>query len=355
VTVAERRRHVERLVARCDAGLDLAALRDEILLGLRAVMPIDAAFLATVDPETLLFTSVLAEEPLSAATALFLDNEYGHDDVNKFTALALAGEHVRSLDDATRGDRRSSGRYVEVMAPLDLGDELRAALVAAGRCWGVLCLHRVDGPSGFTPAEVALLRRIAPHIAEGLRRALVVGGLTAPAAAARGPGLIVLDDDMAISSANAEAEQWMAELSDPAWIDVGTGPLPAAVVAVAAAIVRPAPAHTVVPALRLRSLDGGWLRLYGSRLTGPAGAHTAIVLEPAHPAEVASIHLAALGLTPAQARVAALVLQGRSTRQIVTELRISANTVQEHLRAAFDKAGVASRRELVSTLLGTTH
>jgi DNA-binding CsgD family transcriptional regulator len=70
---------------------------------------------------------------------------------------------------------------------------------------------------------------------------------------------------------------------------------------------------------------------------------------------VASIHLAALGLTPAQARVAALVLQGRSTRQIVTELHISAHTVQEHLRAAFDKAGVASRRELVSTLLGTIH
>jgi DNA-binding CsgD family transcriptional regulator len=61
--------------------------------------------------------------------------------------------------------------------------------------------------------------------------------------------------------------------------------------------------------------------------------------------------LDAHGLTPAQQRVTALVLQGRSTHQIVRELRISAYTVQEHLRAAFDKFGVGSRRELIATLL----
>ena len=67
------------------------------------------------------------------------------------------------------------------------------------------------------------------------------------------------------------------------------------------------------------------------------------------------MYLDALGLTPAQTRVASLVLRGRSTREIVNELRISSHTVQEHLRAVFDKLGVASRRELVATLLGTHH
>jgi hypothetical protein len=51
-------------------------------------MSIDAAFFATVDPATIPFTSVIAEAPLGAATPLFLENEFGHDDVNKFTALA---------------------------------------------------------------------------------------------------------------------------------------------------------------------------------------------------------------------------------------------------------------------------
>ena len=91
---------------------------------------------------------------------------------------------------------------------------------------------------------------------------------------------------------------------------------------------------------------------HASRLRGPAGGHTAVVLEAARPADVASLYLDALGLTPAQSRVASLVLQGRSTQQIVNELRISSHTVQEHLRAVFDKVGVASRRELVAHLLG---
>jgi hypothetical protein len=132
MAAAERR--IDALGRRCYVGLDAATLRDEMLTGLRAILPIDAAFFAVVDPATMLFTSILAEEPLGEAGALFLENEFGQVDVNKFTALAIAPDHVKSLDAATSDDRRTSARYVEVMAPLWLGDELRAALVSAGRC-----------------------------------------------------------------------------------------------------------------------------------------------------------------------------------------------------------------------------
>ena len=316
-------------------------------------MSIDAAFFATVDPATILFTSVLAEAPLAAATPLFLENEFGREDVNKFAALAASRDPVCSLDHATGSDRSASDRYLEVMAPMQLGDELRAALVSGGRCWGVLCLHREDGRMGFEAEEIAEVRRLAPHIAEGLRRAVVVSGMVHSRAGARGPGIILLSDDMAVTSMNADAERWMAELVDPAWIDIGHGALPAAVFAAAAAI-----AHTRrdddagPPSIRLRGLDGSWLTLHASRLEAPSGGQTAVVFEAAHPADVASIYLDALGLTPAQTRIASLVLRGRSTQQIVNELRISSHTVQEHLRAVFDKVGVASRRELVATLLG---
>jgi DNA-binding CsgD family transcriptional regulator len=45
------------------------------------------------------------------------------------------------------------------------------------------------------------------------------------------------------------------------------------------------------------------------------------------------------------------LLKGYSTRQIVERLCLSPHTVQEHVRAAFDKVGVGSRRELVTALL----
>jgi DNA-binding CsgD family transcriptional regulator len=107
--------------------------------------------------------------------------------------------------------------------------------------------------------------------------------------------------------------------------------------------------------IRLRTARGDWVTLYASPMSGPEGARTSLVLEPAAPLHLASLFLDAHGLTPAQSRVAALVLQGRSTRQIVNELTISAHTVQEHLGAVFDKFGIGSRRELVAALLGGHH
>jgi len=52
---------------RCYLGLDAATLRDETLTRLRAIVSIDAAFFAVVDPATMLFTAILAAEPLSEA------------------------------------------------------------------------------------------------------------------------------------------------------------------------------------------------------------------------------------------------------------------------------------------------
>jgi DNA-binding CsgD family transcriptional regulator len=239
------------------------------------------------------------------------------------------------------------------MAPLGLGDELRAALVAAGRCWGVLCLHRLDTPAGFGSEEIALIRRLVPHLAEGLRRAIVAAAITSPQPGVRGPGVIVLDEDLSIRSMNAEAEQWMADLRDPRWMDPGSGSLPTAIHVAAARATCPGPGMDAAAAVtRVRTGSGDWLSIHASRLGGPTGQQTAVVVENARPVQMASLYLDAHGLTPAQSRVAALVLQGRSTRQIVNELHISPYTVQEHLRAVFDKFGIGSHRELVAALLG---
>ena len=348
-------RQVTALIGRCYAGLDAASLRDEVLRRLRRIMTVDAAFFGTVDPQTLLFTSAVAEEPLRPATSEFLENEYGRADVNKFAALAEAADPVSSLDRATRGQRADSARYREVISPLGLGDELRAALISANQCWGTMCLHREDAANGFDDREVDLIRRIAPHVAEGLRRAITLGPLPAAAVVTpggAGPGMIVLDQDLAVMSLNAEAAQWLAEIDEADW--PAASELPAAVYAAAARLARleegvPPPLSANV---RLRGRSGQWLSLHASRLGGPPAPQIGVVIAPAPAAQVSSLLLSAYGLTSAQSRVVALVIKGRSTRQIVAELHISAHTVQEHLTAAFDKLGVRSRRELVAAMLG---
>ena len=195
------------------------------------------------------------------------------------------------------------------------------------------------------------MQRIAPHLAEGLRRAVAVPAADAAASEPGTPGMIVLDSHLAVISISPEAEYWLAEMADP------TSPrateLPLAVYAAAARLSRfeQLPDTSAAPAVRVRTRAGRWLMIHAARLDGPGGRQTGIVFEPASPTQLSSLFLSAYGLTAAQQRVAALVLQGHSTRQIVSELHISANTVQEHLTAVFDKVGVRSRRELAATLL----
>jgi DNA-binding CsgD family transcriptional regulator len=352
---ASMERQATALIGRCYAGLDTAGLREEVLRRLRRMLPVDAAFFATVDPMTLLFTSAVADDPLGASRPLFLENEFGREDVNKFAALAESADPVASLDRATRGQRPASARYREIMGPLGLGDELRAALVTKHGCWGVLCLHREDASHGFDAREIDLIRRISPHVAEGLRRAVTIGPAASGAEAAV-PGMIVLDANLAVVSMSQEAERWLAEIGEAGW--PGTSELPLPVYSAAAGLVRlEAGLATARPpaTVRLRSRAGRWLSLHASRLCGPPAPQIGVVIEPAPAAQVSSLLLNAYGLTSAQSRVVALVVRGHSTGQIVRELHISANTVQEHLTAAFDKFGVRSRRELVAAVLTGHH
>ena len=56
------------------------------------------------------------------------------------------------------------------------------------------------------------------------------------------------------------------------------------------------------------------------------------------------------GLTPTESRVAGLVAQGLSNKQVATELVVSVKAVEAHLTRIYAKLGVHSRAELVRSL-----
>jgi DNA-binding CsgD family transcriptional regulator len=347
---AERvRREIIRL---SQAGLDFRALQRETLKQLRKVIPIEASFFATVDPATLLFTSAMSDDILQKVTPQFIENEFLQDDANKFASLAQSGQQVGGLVQMTNRQLEQSQRYREILSPLGLGDELRAALVTRDVCWGVLCLHRERSSPPFDAAEAAFLRRVIPSLAEGLRNSLLLGSATADETA-DAPGLLLLAEDHSIAAITPVAERLPAEVAEEDRSAVHG--LPYAVHSVVArlrAIERHGDeAADLAPRARLRTASGQWLVLHASRTTGArADGQIAVIVEVARPVEIAQLIVQAYALSRRESEIVRLVAQGQATTQMAEAFHITANTVQDHLKAIFEKVGVRSRRELVSQL-----
>ena len=101
------------------------------------------------------------------------------------------------------------------------------------------------------------------------------------------------------------------------------------------------------PRLQLRTHAGRWVCVQAASLHGASEAKTALVIESVRRRELAPMIVGAYGLTRRESGVLSWVLRGRSNRQIVSALRISEYTVQDQLKAIYQKkTGVCSRAEL---------
>jgi DNA-binding CsgD family transcriptional regulator len=340
----------QEIIRLSHAGLDSRTFRVEAVKQLRKAIPVDVSFFATADPATWLFTSAVVDDVLARATGEFLENEFLKDDSVKFMSLARAASPVGSLGVATGGELVRSPRYQEILEPLELGDELRAALRIGSKCWGFMCLHRERSSPNFTPTEAEVLARLAPHLAEGLRNALLVGGSQGTSSSSDGPGLLLLADDLSLVAITPAAEAWLAEVTESDWRS--SLEVPDAVYAVGARLLALERGGLwppdLMPKIRLRTASGRWLVLHASRLrAAESEGRIAVIFEEARPAEIAPLIADAYGLTKREGEITQLILRGLSTVEVSRQLHITPNTVRDHFKAIFDKVGVRSRRELV--------
>ena len=118
-----------------------------------------------------------------------------------------------------------------------------------------MCLHREHSSPNFTPAEAAFLAKLTPHLAEGLRTALLIGDARVTSLPPEGPGLVLLGDDLSLAAITPAAEGWLAEVAKGDW--PGSLELPGAVYAVAARLLAlEHGGHTppeLMPRIRLRN------------------------------------------------------------------------------------------------------
>lgn len=238
------------IVESCRSGLPPAALRERVLPQLRRAVPFDAAFWTIVDPATLLFTQPHQDSIPAETVPYSIQNELLDADVNKWTALARERVAVRTLAGATDGDLGASARYRDIFRPLGLGDELRAVLRVGGACWGHVCLHREAG-TPFSSQEIDYVHRLAPHLAEGIRTAILLGSAELRAVA-DAPGLVVVALDGSLLSTTEAGEHWLEELA-PRRLG-----LPVEIHALAARLRGADAASNRLPSLRVRTRTGRW-------------------------------------------------------------------------------------------------
>ena len=301
----------------------------------------------TLDPASLLVTSHYQTESI-ALPPEWLAHEYFADDFHKLADVARSERGLSTLHEATGGDPSRSPGWNRYVRPYGGDQELLVALrTRAGDTWGVLGLYREPGRPQFDPDELRFLREVSPYLAEGARRGLLVGEAADPEGP-EAPGLVVLREDWSVESLTPGVARWLEELPDGDW--EGRGRLPPSVLAVAGRALRTAE-HPDAPGeialARVLSRAGRWMVLHGAALVGDGARRVAVIVEPAHPARISPLLMAAYGLTEREQEVTRLVLQGNSTVEIAERLLVSAQTVQQHLKSVFDKTGVRSRRELV--------
>ena len=320
---------------------------------LRRIVPFDASLFVATDPATTLPAPPVRLDKVDEECRAFWERELLVEDVLLYRDLARRAVPAGTMQIATGGHPGRSTRHRELNEPNGFDDELRVAFRGRSGCWGVGSLWRLRGRPHFTETEVATMAQLASTIGRAFRRG-VVEERVASDIDPTGPGLLVFTSTGRLESLNEDAAGWLSQLSGAADRRTGHGVLiPTEVYSVMSQARAVASGRSAAPARsRVRTHRGGWLALHASCLRDSDGqfGNTAVVIEPAHPSEIAPMIVQAYELTEREQTVTRMIAQGLSTAEIATALMLSLHTVRGYVKSVFEKIGVASRGELVARL-----
>jgi len=342
------RRRIERICA--GSGED-RALRAALLAEIRQVVPCDAYVWALTDPATTVGASPLAEVPSLRDLPALIRLKY-LTPTNRWTTLAA--DQVATLVEATGGYLDRSLVWRDLLRGYGVHDVASLVLRDTHGCWGFLDLWRStpDLPV-FSRSERAFLANVLPELTQSLRACLAgTFALPVDVTASGGPAVLLFTDmlepGMRTQQADAQLRALLPTLP-------GHSPVPAVALNVAAQLLATEGGiDTHEPTARLHQDGGRWLQVRAARLDPQpeTGAMIAVTIEQAAPAQRVEVYCRAIGLTSRETELLGRLVAGADTRKAANVLGIGEYTVNDHLRSIFAKAGVNSRRQLITNAHG---
>src|SRR5918995_6328266 len=250
----------------CAGRLDGLALLGEVIERLRRVVPFEAYCASTKDPASGFITRGMAEETGGENDTIWSFEHLYFEHHQSVRRMVDTHQSVALLSETTGGDLERSARYVEYLRPLGLAHEMRGAFTSGEYLWGSMDLMRESGSPDFKPREANLLRRIAPHLGNGLKMAALRTQAPVEEGRTDVPGVLTLDHQGRVVQHTPAAERWLRDLDDlgPAWREWYG--LPRALRMVVLSLRRAmsperARDEASVPTLRARAGSGRWLTL----------------------------------------------------------------------------------------------
>jgi DNA-binding CsgD family transcriptional regulator len=328
------------------------------------------AALVMVDPR-LNLSVVLAPRADPDVISAYGEHWWQHDPTSAATAGVAPGV-LTDLSHTGRDVFLNSAFHNEYWCKSGLGAERIASnLFTDGTSFGSFVLQTAAQRDELTQDMFQTMRILVPHLVRSVqfqRRSLHLSASLVAASFNDTDGIILVDQELRVLWADAEAESQFAENS-AFRIAAGRLVLPETgvqeqLVAAVWALMRPArlgPAQTTLALtcpltgapISLEVILHNALRAVpGPFMTGGADVAALIVIN--HPQRRAARRLAKLctryGLTRAEARLALEIARGDGRAAAAERAGISVNTARTHLASIFGKMGVHRQAELISKI-----
>jgi DNA-binding CsgD family transcriptional regulator len=339
-----------RIEAICDHALDPRALRLGLLAEIRRAVPFTWYVWTLTDPDTGVGSAPLADVPCLPELPTLIRAKY-QTSVNRWTDMTSP---VALLTDD--GDPSRSTVWRQVQSRFAVVDVASVVFRDQFGIWSFLDLWRDQRGGRFGRADVDYLTELTAPVTAAVRRCLAAT-FTEPVhvpAHPGGPVVLLLDPDLNVRAQTADTDRYLRLLVPP---DEGRSPVPAGAYNVAAQLLAAEAGIDHAPAwARVHVSGGGWLALRAARIDDHYRSQPqdiAVTIEKCGPRERADLFARVHGLTRRESDVLGRLSAGDDTRGAARALRVSEYTLQDHLKAIFDKTGLHDRRSLLAASLGS--